>query len=75
MVHQLKTTNGVQYSAKTLLIEKLKDKIIDRLIVRKNMNYAYTDKGGIYKWGHLPSGLNLTPHDETIDIPVKDKEL
>ena len=44
-------------------------------MVRKNMNYAYTDKGGLYKWGHFPSGLNLTPNDETIDIPKKDKEL
>ena len=75
MINKLLVQNGVQFSPCPITIDTLSGKRIERLYTKNSMCYAYSAKGKIYNWGHMPRGLSLKPYDVTVDIPEKNAEL
>ena len=75
MINKLLVRNGIQFSPCPIKVDTLSEKRIERLYTKNNMSYAYSAKGKIYNWGHMPKGLSLKPYDVTVDIPEKNVEL
>ena len=75
LINDLLQKNGIQFAPAPQPVAALAGKVVDRVIAKRNCTYAFTDKDRIYCWGHMPKGLNFRPHDEVIDVPVRNEIL
>lgn len=67
--------NGQEFAPGPTLVTHLKDKVVERLIVKRNCNYAFTDKDRIYNWGYMAKGLNFKAYDEMLNLPTRNDTL
>lgn len=49
--------------------------MVDRLITKRNCNFAITDKDKVYTWGQLAKGVNFKTFNQIVDIPEKNETL
>lgn len=49
--------------------------MIDRLITKRNCNFAITDKDKVYTWGQMLKGVNFKSYNQVINVPEKNETL